>query len=641
MSELNELIAERDKVQAELREIESVDEEGRNRILDAIGSQRWYFFVNNQYILMDRDTGLLWANLDYFDYRSGEIVNFDERSGLSGWRVPTPEEMIYMIQDGTFPFRTTSGHIKDNAKNYWKISTKINSRVATGDLNLETLRYDSTPAASSWLIPCNRSLIIDTIYARNVDPQKSDYSKRERLQFTLDLFVNNNLWPKFNDSSITDLYDRIYMRKASSAKKLPALTAKLQELNAQIEAAQTPCTLSSEFDYTALLANYDLNAIALSVIKYFQALQNWTDELMSLIETYDREKEDTISVFNMVSLQLSKKYEDSPDLTHEENEFLRERTAFFRRKLSLGMNTAKTKILAVKSQADELEDRIDSTDSLTELAAISREDRAPFPLVAENTARIIRNALLKVEYFESHREFVVNAVKIIAGWTEDYRVFRTSRRKDLENTCKSDGIDPQIWEEWYSGWQGLRLAVERKVQPMLEYGLKGDVPVSGESDKSIPEQVIAVLGEYKAAIDSFFLEERKGIYQKYAFAPGGGLQEKFETEAELYKRTSRFQADLQRVIFSCTRPADRIFILNWADSLLDTQVDEVLGFVADEGLDKISAEILDKFARLKQKNYDVYLNDAKAYGEELSRREKEYNSLVFKMRQDLAKKEGH
>ena len=40
---------------------------------------------------------------------------------------------------------------------------------------------------------------------------------------------------------------------------------------------------------------------------------------------------------------------------------------------------------------------------------------------------------------------------------------------------------------------------------------------------------------------------------------------------------------------------------------------------------------------LKQKNYDVYLSDAKAYGAEKVRREKEYNSLIFKMRMDLKK----
>ena len=40
---------------------------------------------------------------------------------------------------------------------------------------------------------------------------------------------------------------------------------------------------------------------------------------------------------------------------------------------------------------------------------------------------------------------------------------------------------------------------------------------------------------------------------------------------------------------------------------------------------------------LKKKNFEVYLSDAKAYGEEQERREKEFNSLIFKMRKGLAK----
>ena len=77
MSELSELTLQRDDVMAELAEIESLSDEGRNRILDAIKAQRWYFFKNNKYILMDKKTGLLWANLDYFpyahDYNAGEL----------------------------------------------------------------------------------------------------------------------------------------------------------------------------------------------------------------------------------------------------------------------------------------------------------------------------------------------------------------------------------------------------------------------------------------------------------------------------------------------------------------------------------------------------------------------------------------
>ena len=63
----------------------------------------------------------------------------------------------------------------------------------------------------------------------------------------------------------------------------------------------------------------------------------------------------------------------------------------------------------------------------------------------------------------------------------------------------------------------------------------------------------------------------------------------------------------------------------------------LLYFIKDKDLSKISINILKGFADLKRKNYDVYISDTKAYAEELSRREKEYNSLMFKMRKDLMK----
>ena len=459
MSELAELIARRDEVLAELQEIESLAAEGADRILEAVKVQRWYFFRNNKYILMDRDTGLLWEISDYFE----DVEKLEENSKISGW-----------------------------AYNWGGV-------------------YDDYGDKHQFF---SRSLITNTTYAQDVDPNNKIYSERERLQFTLDLFTRNYLWPKFNDYEITNLFGRLYVDKSR-------LSAELQQLNHQIAPLMAVRVLSSEFNYT-----------------------------------------------------------DSPDLT--------------------------------------------------ELAAISREERATFPLIAENTARILMNALMKIEHFEAHRDFVVNAVKTLTDWTEDYRVFRTSRRTELQHSCGDDRIDPEVWEAWFSDWQALRLEVERKLQPLLERGLKSE----------IPDGLIPALEEYKAAIDRFFLEERKGIYQRYAFVPGGELSDKFETEAELYKRTSKFQADLQGVIFSCGKSEERIFILNWADSLLDIQIDEVLALAADNGLDKISADILDGVAQLKLRNYDAYLSDAKAYSEEQEQREKQYNSLVFRMRQDLAKKEA-
>ena len=60
-------------------------------------------------------------------------------------------------------------------------------------------------------------------------------------------------------------------------------------------------------------------------------------------------------------------------------------------------------------------------------------------------------------------------------------------------------------------------------------------------------------------------------------------------------------------------------------------------FLAGE-ISDISQEILQEFAQLKKKNYDTFLNDAKAYGEAQKERDKQFNQLIFKMRTVLAKK---
>lgn len=409
----------------------------------------------------------------------------------------------------------------------------------------------------------------------------------------------------------------------------------------EIESLQTVKLLSSEFDYTALLDKYDIKAIDSSIIKYYQAVQRWTDELMDKLNYYEKEKEAIIHDFNIISLQLSKKYEHSPNLTDEENELLEQRQRYFQKKLSLGMDKIKSKILSVKKQADDIEYRIDEINngdnSITELAKLEKEERTSFSFLTENIAEVVRKSLLKIEYFETHHQFVMNIISILANWTEDYRIFKTTYKKDLKNSCVEDSIDEEIWTKWYADWQKLRYNIELTIQPLIERELKSGFVVEKEDEVTVTEQIIAELEVYKNNIDKFFLEERKGIYQKFAFQAGGDLQDKFETESSLYKYTYKFQAALQKIIFNCTKAEDRIYILNWASSLLDIQIDEILTFVADNDLQEISKTILEEFAKLKQKNYDVYLTDVEAYSKEMAEREKQYNSLIFKMRKDLDK----
>ena len=615
---------------------------GIEKILEAIKNQRWYFIKNKTKIIFDKETGLLWPNMSYYTHGKNNnkneenmseeekniFLNSFELDGYTGWITPSYDVMVSLAKS-KFPFKKGENYRIDNAR-YWFCKCDNGNNA----MDLDSSNFSSGGKWVAHILPCNFHYISDSDYESNVSVNNPVYTEKERLQFTLDLFTQNELWPIFDDEEITELYKKIYFEK-------PKLLKQLQELQSQIEELQTVTLLSSDFDYTALLTKYDIKAIDNSIIKYYQAVQQWCVELMEKLDYYEDEKASVIKDFNLISLKLSKKYEDNPNLTEDENALLCDRQRFFKKKFSLGMNSIKAKILAVKKQADDLEYRIDEidagVDSIYELAELEQEKRASFSFLAENTAKIIKNALLKIEYFEANHSFVMNAINLWENWTEDYKVFKTTYKEDMKHDCEDDGIEEEVWTAWYKDWQQLRYAIELKMQPVIERGLRGSMPTNSESEISVPEQIIAALDEYKNQIDKFYQEERKGIYQEFIFQAGRELLDKLKTESCLYKYVAMFQSALQDIIFSCKNAEDRVWILNWANSLLDIQIDEILEFVADNDLQKISHTVLEKFAALKQKNYDIYLADVKAYSEEKARREKEYNSLIFKMRNDLMK----
>ena len=117
MSDISaKLTALNTKISAINTQITQISGTGTKRILEAIKKQRWYFFKNKSKVLMDKTTGLLWANLNYFPYIGsngnyyalssveGVINNFDFET--EGFKVPTPYELWDMIYDKTFPFKS-------------------------------------------------------------------------------------------------------------------------------------------------------------------------------------------------------------------------------------------------------------------------------------------------------------------------------------------------------------------------------------------------------------------------------------------------------------------------------------------------------------------------------------------------------
>lgn len=617
------------------REIDKLSSTATDKILEAIKNQRWYFFKNKQHILMDKTTGILWANLDYFPYNqryeldeAKRLVNNYSVDGIDDWQIPTLEVFKHMIYDKTFPFQQGD---------YWRIKNfeYWNCYINNSSRYIICLDHWGEYTGTSYVLPCSYHLIQNSDYEKNVSENNPLYTEKERLQFTLDLFRENELWPIFDNVEITDLYKKIYFEK-------PRLLQALIEVETQLAQCEEVKTITINFDYKTLLNKYDIASIDKSIIKYYEAVQKWIDELMEYLADFEQQKESVIQDCNQIGLQLSAVYKDDNNLTEAENELLKNRQYYFKDKLALGMDKVKTNLLKVKQQADDIEYTINEIDdgdnAIYELAQLEKKERASFALIAENTAKIVNKALQKIDFFEHNRDFIVKAVEVWSKWNEDYKVFKTKQYEELKHSCEQDDIEADVWQKWYEDWQKLRFTIEEKLQPMIARGLKGDIEAKEEQETPIIMQAIYVLNDYKIAVDNFYLEERKNIYQQYVFQSCGDLQEKFEVEKELYARTMNLQKALQNIIFNCKKEADKIFILRWIDNLIDIQINEIIQFVADNNLEQISQEVLNEFAKLKQKNYYMYLADIKAYSQEQANREKAYNSLIFKMRKGLMKK---
>lgn len=640
---MEELVRQRDDLKKKLRELDNLAETGTEKILNAIKNQRWFFFANNPKILMDRDTAITWANLDYFPYGKNnnqdwysnsngyaEVktlmsnINSESWGGFSDWKIPKPFELWKMIADKTFSFHTGNWwYIKD--KYYWCVDYN-------GCFKSKHLYYgDSTTHIENnevFVIPCSR-FYVSNDYENNISPSNNYYTEKEKLQFTLNIFVQNELIPLFKDAEITQLYRKIFVDK-------PALLKQLAEIDAQIaESEQSQIRLTANFNYRPILAKYDVEAVNKSAIKYFDAVLSVTDELLNVLQEYEASQSETIAEFLRITLNLGAKYTDNPNLTAEENSLLSERQKILARRLEIGIDEPKRRILSVKAQAEKFFERLDAINgdnsSIRQLAKLQAEPRADFELLVENMARIIRDVQQRVDFFAMHKEFVSDLVKAHIGWSNDYKAFKTSLREELTADCRNDGIDDEIFAAWYEDWQKKRLAIEQRFLPLVEFGLKGAL-------SEAVSKVLWFLGEYRGAVDKFYLHERKNIYQKFAFVPGGDLQEKFETESALYKLSEKFQRDLQGIIFACDKTEERIFLLRWSEPILNLPIDEISNFIRDKELDSIAEEVLMQLAELKRKNFAEYLADSKAYSDAAQNREKEFNALIFRMRKDLHKK---
>lgn len=113
------------------------------------------------------------------------------------------------------------------------------------------------------------------------------------------------------------------------------------------------------FDYTPILAEFNLPELEDSPIKYFNAVLSVSDELLDVLQELETAQADTIAESLQIAIKLNAKYIDNPNLTAEENSLLAERQKFLSKRLELNTDEPKLKILFVKAQAEKFFERLD------------------------------------------------------------------------------------------------------------------------------------------------------------------------------------------------------------------------------------------------------------------------------------------
>ena len=320
-------------------------EQDMPKILDAIKNQRWFFFKNKPKIIFDRDTGLIWANLDYFPHKeyspegAKSFIESTNSKGIDGykkWKCPTPEEFAKLTEDKTFPYcEGDKKRIKDKLD--WFVEKNNYSCVA---------HRDDYPYSSAYIILCSQEI------------QPKDYDAKNLFEI-IKIFIVNNLEPIFNDTEINDIYNQ-YISRFETIIKLSAIRKQIN-------------------DWRELKKKF---YVGNSLLNYAASIQNLTEYLLNKLLTCKRLGAEIFDELGKIS---------------PPNE------------LVPNVESVRAEIERIHDDAIDLEKSLLNSDNLAVLEELNSKQRPPLDLVAEVLTEKVCKVFDGVEFYNFQPNFVRSA----------------------------------------------------------------------------------------------------------------------------------------------------------------------------------------------------------------------------------------
>lgn len=668
------------EIKNQIKNLNEIAEE--NTLLKAISAQKWYGFKNKREIVFDSHTGILFPNFEYIPHITyndwGKEKKTYELSGIGKKLWGSLDDLG--LNDEIKKKYWTTDFINHFPKPY-SGNTPVKLYIACIDSRpswIDDFHKNTERSGNYLLYVSNDSLgeykkelkVLPALRVIDDPSLLPDYPRLtapEKAKIILDFFIGQDWQPKFEPflerpyqikngfmglsirdyiESEDEFQDRIdvaqqqcdeYNRIFDAYYKRIQLQKQLVELESQIAELPEPAPINvftSDFDYRQDLNNYDLPVIQSSVWQYSQASQQWINTLLNRIDEWENEHLDLVKNTVELNQELDKKLPVSINVTAEEKQLLEAHLQHLEKRLDLGLTPLRSHLINLLSEAQQISFNLEQTNTLLGLAQIEQQARPSFELLAEHTAILCTKTLKEMEWLDESLDFVKTVVSVLRKSAEDYLILVDKYQQDLIQIGLDNSIETEEITKWFAEWRNERLSLLKQIQPLLDAGLNQII------DEQTVLDVLPCIEQYQNELDQFYLQKRLGIHTTYAFQPNGHRQEKLEKEQELTKLVHQFMQQLEKVIFNTQTTAQKIWLIRFSEVWQQGVVNEITDFLAKEQLierDDVVLIMSEELRKVQQQNLAACLQDAQSYSEALAQREKDVNTLIFKMRKALQK----
>ncbi|MDN5525003.1 hypothetical protein [Acinetobacter sp.] len=659
---LNQLQLEKAKQQSLLKqaqskleqlepELENFEEGAEQILLEAISQQDWYGFRNKREIILDKNKGLLFPNFEFIphilfnDWQQEKKFFAPNNIGKNSWQnlgdfFNEYEFFNYpQVKKGTFIPKYFFYKEFPNPKVHSSVLYNFESTLRSSDIyNVQEVYV--FPVLKIWsdtrLVPSNPRL-----------------TNLEKSKIILDFFLEQDWIPnfepfleKFHNEEDDDFKERLneaqqqcdeYNRIFDAYYKRIQLQKQLIGLESQIAELPEPAPVNlftSDFDYRLDLNNYDLSAIQSSVWQYGQASQQWINTLLNRIDEWENQHLNLVKNTVELNQELDKKLPVSMNVTAEEKQLLESQLQQLKKRLDIGLTPLRSNLINLFSESQQISLNLEQTNTLVGLAKIEQQLRPSFELLAEHSAILCTNTLKEMEWLDQSLDFVKSIVSVLRKSAEDYLILVDKYQQDLMQLGLDNSIESEEIAKWFAEWRSERLSLLKQIQPLLDAGLNKII------DEQTVLDVLPCIEQYQSGLDQFYLQKRLGIHTTYAFQANGHRQEKLEKEQELTKLVHQFMQQLEKIIFNTKTTAQKIWLIRFSEVWQQGVVNQITDFLAKEQLierDDVVLIMSEELRKVQQQNLAACLQDAQSYSEALTQREKDVNTLIFKMRKTLQK----